>query len=70
MEQLSKQELEEALPPITSIISKCEKAQVKLMEGTAQHSLLRNRIKALRVAENLIHQALKNLNPQDNRGTT
>lgn len=53
------EELSESLPPITSLIGKCEKAQAKLTEGTAQHSLLRNRIKALRVAEALILQALE-----------
>ena len=58
-------ELSESLPPITSLISKCEKAQAKLTEGTAQHSLLRNRIKALRVAEALILQALNQPREQE-----
>lgn len=35
-------------------ISRCEKAQPKFAEGTSQHSLLKNRIKALTIAKLLI----------------
>jgi hypothetical protein len=54
----SKEELEEALRAIISTISKCEKAQMKLREGTPQFSLTHNRIKALRIASSLITKEL------------
>ncbi len=39
---------------ITSTIEKCEKIQVKFKEGTSQHTLLVNRIKALYISKALI----------------
>lgn len=54
MEHLTKTELEEALRAIDSLISKCEKVQPKLREGSSQRTLLDNRIKALRIASALI----------------
>lgn len=57
-DEYSKEELGEALRAISSLLSKCEKVQPKLRPGSAQLTLLRNRIKALRVAEALIEQAL------------
>jgi hypothetical protein len=47
-------DLQEALRALTSMIDRTEKAQVKFPLGTSQHSLLRNRLKALRIAEALI----------------
>jgi len=58
MEQYTKEELQEALRAITSTISKCEKVQPKLKEGTAQHTLLIRRIKALNIASELIKREL------------
>lgn len=58
MQHFTEEELREALRAITSTISKCEKAQLKLREGTPQFSLTRNRIKALRIAEALIKKEL------------
>lgn len=58
MDRFTKVELEEALRAITSTISKCEKAQLKLREGTPQFSLTRNRIKAFRIAVALINKEL------------
>ena len=43
-------ELQEALRPIASLISKSEKAQQKLAQGTWQHTMLRDNIKALHIA--------------------
>ena len=40
----------EALRPIASLISKSEKAQLKLAPGTWQHTMLRDNLKALRHA--------------------
>lgn len=39
---------------ITSTIGNCEKIQVKFKEGTSQHTLLVNRIKALYISKALI----------------
>jgi hypothetical protein len=49
-------ELREALRPIASLISKSEKAQQKLAPGTWQHSMLRDNLKALRIASALLNQ--------------
>jgi len=57
-DKFSKEDLEKALPPITSTISKCEKAQTKLKEGTPQLSLTRNMIKALYISLSLITKEL------------
>src|SRR4051812_14221486 len=43
-------ELQEALRPIASLISKSEKAQQKLASGTWQHTMLRDNLKALHIA--------------------
>jgi len=55
----TKEELEEALRAITSTISKCEKVQPKLKQGTSQHTLLVRRIRAFTIASALIRQALE-----------
>jgi hypothetical protein len=47
-------DLKEALRAFASMISKTEKAQAKFSSGTSQHTLQRNRLKALRIAEALI----------------
>lgn len=59
MDNYTKKELEEALRAISSLISKCEKAQEKLAQGTSQWSLLKNRIKALHISSSLIKKALE-----------
>jgi hypothetical protein len=48
-------ELQEALRPIASLISKSEKAQRQLVPGTWQHSMLRDNLKALRIASALMN---------------
>lgn len=48
------EELGEALNVISSIISNCEKIQVKFEQGTSQHTLLENRIKAMYLSKALI----------------
>lgn len=58
MDDYTKEELGEALRAITSMISKSEKAQEKLVLHKSQWTLLRNRIKALRIASSLITRAL------------
>jgi hypothetical protein len=54
MGEYAREELEEALKIVSSAISRCEKAQPKFAEGTSQHSLLKNRIKALYISKSLI----------------
>ncbi len=58
MTQYTKEELTEALRAVTSIIHKCEKAQEKFPEGTAHHTLLKNRLKAMYISKTLIEEAL------------
>ncbi len=62
MDNFTKEELEEALRAIASTISKCEKVQPKLKQGTSQHTLLIRRIKAFNIASSLIMQELERHN--------
>jgi hypothetical protein len=59
MDNYTKNELEEALRAISSLLSKCEKAQEKLSKGTSQWTLLKNRINALNISLLLITKALE-----------
>jgi hypothetical protein len=54
MGKYTKEELMEALPPVASIISKCEKAQLKFAEGTGHYARLKNIIKAMYISKALI----------------
>ena len=54
MGKYTKDELEEALRPVSSIISKCEKAQLKFAEGTPHHTRFKNMIKAMYLSKSLI----------------
>lgn len=54
MDEYTKEELEKALQIVFSTIGRCEKAQPKFAEGTAQHTLLKNRIKALVISKSLL----------------
>jgi hypothetical protein len=49
-------ELQEALRPIGSLISKSEKAEQKLAPGTWQHTMLRDNLKALHIASALMNK--------------
>jgi hypothetical protein len=59
MSAYAKAELEEALRALRSLTGKCEKAQLKLREGTPQYTLMKNRLKAFAIAESLITDALE-----------
>lgn len=50
----TQQELDDAMRVVESAISRCEKIQPKFQPGTAQHSLLKNRLRALRTAQRLL----------------
>ena len=54
MDKYTKEELVEALRPVSSIISKCEKAQLKFVEGTFNHTRFKNMIKAMYISKSLI----------------
>lgn len=54
MNKYIREEFEEALQVISSTISNCEKMQLKFGEGTSQHTLLKNRIKALYISKALM----------------
>lgn len=53
-DEYTKEELQEALRPVSSIISKCEKAQRKFVQGSAHHTRFQNMIKAMYVSKSLI----------------
>lgn len=55
----ARDDLQEALRAFASMISKTEKTQVKFSPGTSQHTLARNRLKALRIASAFIARSLK-----------
>jgi hypothetical protein len=61
MPKYSKNELEEAKFAINSTIGKCEKSLQKIIDKSPQKTLLTRRIKALKIAEDLIDKALHNL---------
>lgn len=54
MDKYSREEFTKALLVISSTISNCEKMQPKFAEGTSQHTLLKNRIKALYISKSLL----------------
>jgi hypothetical protein len=54
MEKYTKEDLIEALRPVSSIISKCEKAQLKFAEGTSHHTRFKNIIQAMHISKSLI----------------
>lgn len=54
MDDFSPDDLQEALCAFASMISKTEKSQIKFTVGTSQHTLQRNRLKALQIAESLL----------------
>lgn len=62
MKNYTNEELENALQIICSTIRKCERLQPKIKEGTSQHALLKNRIKALNISKFLIlNDDIKNI---------
>jgi hypothetical protein len=52
------EDLREALRALRSMISRTENAKMKFAQGTSQHTLQRNRLRALRIAEALIMKEL------------
>lgn len=58
-DDVSINDYQKALQAFASMINRSEKAQVKFSPGTSQHSLQKNRIKALNFAFDVISSALK-----------
>ncbi|MPW25260.1 hypothetical protein GC105_05595 [Alkalibaculum sp. M08DMB] len=54
--EFSKEELERAISFLSSTITNCRKMQLKFSEGSSQHSLLKNRIKALYISKVLLSE--------------
>ncbi|MEL4105475.1 hypothetical protein AAFA46_01355 [Oscillospiraceae bacterium WX1] len=54
----TKEDLAKALPPIISIISKCEKAQLNCTEGTAQYTRLNKIMAAMTISKSLIEKEI------------
>lgn len=52
-------ELEKAVAPIASLISKSEKAQQKLKESSWQYTMLQNNLQALYIASALLEAAVQ-----------
>jgi uncharacterized protein Yka (UPF0111/DUF47 family) len=58
MVHYTKEELKEALRPVVSVISKCEKAQGKFVEGTTHHRRFKNIINAMYISKSFIENQL------------
>jgi len=58
MDRYTKEELLVALPPVASVISKCEKAQLKFVEGSSNHTRLKNIIKAMYISKSFINNEI------------
>ncbi|MCL2546174.1 MAG: hypothetical protein FWE06_03120 [Oscillospiraceae bacterium] len=56
----SEDELSEALRAIKSLIGKCEKAYVQLIDSTPQHTLMQRRLAALKISADLIEKEMSN----------
>ncbi len=61
MNRFTKEDLGEGLRAISSMIEKISKAQGHFAKGTSQHTLAKNRLKALRIASALMKQQRKKL---------
>ncbi len=64
MNHYTKGDIEKALAPISSLISKSEKAQKKLAKGTWQHTMLSNNLKALYIALPLLTKELSGMSDE------
>lgn len=54
----AREDLREALQALAIMLVRSEKARLKFLPGTAQHTLLVNRIEALRIARETVDDAL------------
>ena len=58
-DNFTQDELSEALRAIESTIGKCEKAYIKLTEGTSHHTLMKRRLAAFNISKMLIERENK-----------
>lgn len=58
IDKYTKEELMKALPPISSIISKCEKAQLKFREDSSHYKRLEKIIQAMYISKSLIEDKI------------
>lgn len=65
MNDFTEKDMEEALEAIDSMINRTEKSKGKFAEGTSQHTLQKNRLKALYIASALISRGLTEANNLD-----
>jgi len=65
MADFTKKDINEALQAIASMISRTEKSKEKFAQGTSQHTLQKNRLKALHIASLLISKVLVENNAVD-----
>jgi flagellar hook-basal body complex protein FliE len=61
LNEFDRDDLEKAIAPISSLISKSEKAQTKLKQGTWQYNMLNNNLKALNIALPLLTEVVNKL---------
>jgi len=57
-ERFTRENLEEAARAIASLLHKCKRAEEKLIPGTSQFTLMKNRIAALQVSLALLQEKL------------
>jgi len=55
----SRADLHDALIALNSMIARTENVRTKFAPGTSQHALQRNRLKALRIAEELVRREIE-----------
>ena len=58
MDNITEKDMQEALRAIASMISRTENAKGKFVQGTSQHTLQKNRLKALHIASSLVSKEL------------
>jgi len=56
--EYTREELTDAIRPVTSIISKCTKAQQKLAEGNSYHTRFQKLINAMEISKALITEEI------------
>ena len=59
-DKYTREELIEALGPVSSVISECEKAQQSFAEGTSNHARLNSIIKSMCILKSLISDEVSN----------
>ena len=61
MNKYTQEELEKAMAPVSIIISKCQKAYVKAVEGASNHTRLKKMIKAMYISKSFIQNEISKM---------